>query len=294
MTDEVFFNILNILIQNIQNINNSLTQNSGYLARNEIKSHLNKLKNLDYRLEHFGEKIYSQNDEDGIIREIFNRLNINKGIFCEIGLENGLECNSLYLLLNGWKGIWIEGNIDHKEFINQKFKSLFEQQKLHAVFEYINPENINGKISNGLEFLNLYDSEIDFLSIDIDGMDIHLLKALTLNPKVICIEYNGKFPPPLRLTPKYSTEYVWKTSDYMGSSLSSLNDVASAKNYLLVGTNITGANAFFVREDLVGNKFGDNFTPEHLYNPARYYLTFHHFNINGGHSADFGDYLELL
>ena len=47
------------------------------------------------------------------------------------------------------------------------------------------------------------------------------------------------------------------------------------KGYVLVGTNLTGANAFFVRKDLVSKKLftcGD--TAEELYNPYRSHLKF--------------------
>ena len=46
----------------------------------------------------FGDKIYSQSDEDGIIREIFNRIGTTNKIFIEFGIGNGLENNSLALL----------------------------------------------------------------------------------------------------------------------------------------------------------------------------------------------------
>ena len=38
--------------------------------------------------------------------------------------------------------------------------------------------------------------EIDLLSIDIDGNDYHVWKAIdVINPRVVVIEYNAKFTP---------------------------------------------------------------------------------------------------
>ena len=37
------------------------------------------------------------------------------------------------------------------------------------------------------------------------------------------------------------------------------------KNYLLVGCNVTGVNAFFVRRDLVNEKFIDDYSSEYHY-----------------------------
>ena len=50
----------------------------------------------------YGFKGYSQNDKDGIIQEFFCRIGTTNKIFVEIGVSNGLENNTLYLLLQGW------------------------------------------------------------------------------------------------------------------------------------------------------------------------------------------------
>ena len=67
---------------------------------------------LDSDMAKYGYRQRSQNDEDGIIEEIFRRLGIENGTFCEIGVENGLECNSLYLLHKGWRGVWVDGGAE--------------------------------------------------------------------------------------------------------------------------------------------------------------------------------------
>src|SRR5215469_5756728 len=46
------------------------------------------------RLLRYGFKTYSQNDEDGIIQEIFNRIGVTNRHFVEFGVENGLECST--------------------------------------------------------------------------------------------------------------------------------------------------------------------------------------------------------
>lgn len=58
-------------------------------------------------LENYGFKVYSQNDEDGIIEEIFNRIGTVGKCFVEFGVQDGLECNTHYLLHRGWRGLWM-------------------------------------------------------------------------------------------------------------------------------------------------------------------------------------------
>jgi hypothetical protein len=260
---------------------------ASYLARKEIEGLINSSRLDLKRLEPYGYKVYSQGDEDGIIEEIFNRLKIDQGTFCEIGVENGLECNSLFLLHKGWRGAWLEGNEKQREPIETKFASLIQTNRLMLGIGFVTPENIN----TTLKKCSLYD-DIDFLSIDIDGNDIYLFEALECKPKVVCIEYNAKFPAHIKKQPVANSFNQWKGGDYMGASLAALDDLARSKGYSLVGTNLTGANAFFVRNDLIEDKFTNPATPKNLYNPPRYYLIFDHYH-HIGHRADFGLYVDL-
>jgi hypothetical protein len=265
----------------------------GYMARQEIERLNAPLRAQPRRLEPFGYKVYSQNDEDGILAEIFRRLGITNGSFCEIGVEHGLECNSLYLLHQGWRGCWLEANEKMRSPIMSTFASLILSRRLVLGIGFITPDNINASLSGTLSGIGVEAEALDFLSLDINGMDIWLWEALTARPKVICIEYNAKFPPPLSKKPVLNPRNVWNGGDYMGSSLSALCETARAKGYRLVGTNLVGGNAFFVREDLAGGKFEDPATVEHLYNPPRYWLYFDHYISGIGHRADFGPYVDL-
>lgn len=264
---------------------------AGYHARNEIEFLKNKIP--PGRLEHYGYKVYSQNDEDGIIEEIFNRIGVSKGVFCEIGVENGLECNSLYLLHKGWRGVWIEANENYCTAIKSKFSTLLNRKRLVLASGYATPDNINQAIKESFNLLDASELDIDFLSIDIDGMDIYLLSSILLKPKVICIEYNGKFPAHVSKKPVFDPTFQWRGGDFMGSSLLAIEEAAEKKGYRLVGTNITGSNAFFVRHDLVNDDFNYELTSENLYNPCRYWLTFDLFSHCAGHPADFGSYVDL-
>jgi hypothetical protein len=111
------------------------------------------------RLEPYGFKVYSQCDEDGIIQEIFNRIGLKSRTFIEFGVGNGLENNTLKLLLEGWSGLWIEGNGNYVAQINGKFHDVITAGKLQVKGALITRENINSLIRE------CFDGEIDLLSI---------------------------------------------------------------------------------------------------------------------------------
>jgi hypothetical protein len=230
------------------------------------------------RLERHGWKAYSQNDEDGILAEIFRRIGVAHKSFVEFGCGDGLENNTAYLLAQGWRGLWIDGSETNTTLISQGFAPLIERGTLQVRQAFIDRDNIDGLIAGaGL------DPEIDLLSIDVDGNDYHFWEAVRcVNPRVVAIEYNAKFRPPLDWCMAYSREHQWSGADAMGVSLTALARLGAARGYRLVGCNLTGINAFFVRQDLAGERFAEPATPEHLFQPPRYDLIY---AFRGGHGA---------
>ena len=225
-------------------------------------------------LEYHGFKVYSQNDEDGIIEEIFNRVGTTNKIFIEFGVENGLECNSHYLLFKGWRGLWIDGGETHVKEIQKKFAPVIANGKLNVLNAFITRENINELFVAG----NVT-GEIDLLSIDIDGNDWHVWKAIdVVKPRIVVIEYNAKFPPNCEWKQAYDKYHIWDGSDWHGASLKSLELLGRELGYQLVGTSFNGVNAFFVRKDLAKDLFIEPATAENLYNPARSFVKYknHH------------------
>ncbi len=223
-------------------------------------------------LEAYGYKVYSQNDEDGIIHEIFRRIGATNKTFIEFGVQNGLECNSHLLLFYGWNGLWIEGSDEYCKEIRMKFRPVIDNGQLQIMNSFVTRENINkllAKYTGGGYF------EVDLLSIDIDGNDIYVWEAISdVLPRVVVIEYNGKFPPDLFWKQAYDRNHVWDGSDWHGASLKALEEMGRKKGYALVGTNLNGCNAFFVRDDVTQGMFFEPAISEMLYNPLRLGLRF--------------------
>ena len=226
------------------------------------------------RVVQHGWKGQSQFDEDGILEEIFNRIGILSHKAVEIGAGDGLENNTIYLLQQGWKCLWVEAMPDRVAFIRDKFK---DADTLTVVEQVVQPETINDLVplDDWYEDEHSVLSNIDLWTLDIDGNDYWVFEAFDpkiLNPRVIMLEYNAKFKPPMEWAKGYDPNHKFDKSDYMGASLQSLTRLADEKGYALVGCGITGANAYYVRKDLVGIKFLGPYTAENHYEPGRYWL----------------------
>jgi hypothetical protein len=213
-----------------------------------------------------GFKVYSQADEDGIIEEIARRLGIERGHFIEIGCGDGRENNSHYLLLKGWRGIWVDGDSDNIAAIRT---ALPLGGRLRLVEQMVTRENVTaihaaaGAPSYGA---------LDLLSVDVDGNDLAIAEAAisAWSPKVVIGEYNAKFPYPIQQEVSYDPTHSWKRDDYHGASLAAWVERLKPQ-YRLVACNLAGTNAFFVREDLAA-RFTTSGAAQ-LYQPARFRLT---------------------
>lgn len=221
------------------------------------------------RLLKFGYRTYSQNDEDGIIAEIFRRIGCSNKTFIEFGIGDGTECNSLNLIAGGWRGLWVERN--DIRAVAQLHKTLIETGILRIQQAKITAENIDQVLAE-----NALDPEPDLLSIDVDGNDYWLWRAVsTVKPRVLVIEYNPLWRPPLSVSMRYNPNHAFRRDGYFGCSLKALEKLSSEKGYNLVGCCFAGANAFFVRQDLCGGTFREPFTAENHYEPPRYFMLDH-------------------
>ena len=192
-------------------------------------------------------KIFSQNGEDGILREIFRRIGSPHRYFVEFGVEDGLECNSARLSRTlQWSGLLIEGDADKFRQLDANYRAFPAIKREHA---FITRDNIAPIFSAARVPV-----EFDLLSIDIDGNDYYIWDALAgagYRPRVVVIEYNATRTPPERWVMRYNADHRWTGDGYWGASLASLEALGTTRGYALIGTDEKGVNAFFVRDDLV-------------------------------------------
>jgi len=188
---------------------------------------------LPLDLERFGQKISSQNDEDGIIDAFFRFVPPRSKSFVEFGIGpnwldpayvHGLEGNCCQLRENGWSGLFMDGG-DHPIRFNVKK-------------EYITPFNVNSLFEK-------YDipRDVDVVSIDVDGHDIWIWLALIYQPQLLIIEYNSNFKYGVSCAIPYDKRYNWDGTRYYGASFSAMEKVGESKGYHPVYCN--GVNIFF-------------------------------------------------
>ncbi len=268
------------IISHIRGVLGSIAGNIDWSARNVYNLETNLkymslqkiLANKRYddpkSLTRYGYRFYSQNYEDGMIREIFKRIGTKNKTFVEFGVEDGKENNTLALLFEDWNGLWIECDNDAYERLVNGYERTIRAGRLKVENAFITVNNINELISK-----NIKNQEIDLLSVDIDGNDFHIYDAINVvNPRVLIFEYNSKFPAHIEYCMEYKEDYGWDGTDNFGVSLKYLETRLSKKGYCLVGCGVAGFNAFFVRQDLIKDKFLAPYTAENHYEPARYWL----------------------
>ncbi len=220
------------------------------------------------RLLRYGAKAYSQNDEDGMVAEIFRRIGTSSRTFIEIGTGAGLENNTLALLLQGWRGLWVEGDEAKAARARRNFASYVSSSQLRIDQAFITRENVDAVLQKSAP-----EAEPDLLSIDLDGNDYHVWQAVqSISPRVVVVEYNASWFPPMSLAVSYQERFQWKENTYFGASLKALELLAERKGYHLVGCCFAGVNAFFVRADLCAAHFCEPYTAENHYEPARYWM----------------------
>lgn len=187
----------------------------------------------------YKQNVFSQNGEDGIVERIFEVIGTTTKCCCEFGAWDGIHLsNCRQLILNGWSALLIESDLE--KFV-QLGKTYEGNNKVCCVNRYVDA-NINS-LSNICKEFNI--GELDFLSIDIDGLDYEIFETINIFPRVICVEVNaGHSPSKLNL---FSSE-VAKIN--IGQPLCKFSEVAKMKGYSLV--SYTG-NAFYIRNDILSN-----------------------------------------
>ncbi|MFV0280962.1 MAG: hypothetical protein ACK5JM_09435 [Rhodoblastus sp.] len=208
--------------------------------------------------------MYSQNFEDAMIAEVVARIGDGSKTFVEIGVETGEECNSRLLLQLGWRGLWLEGDAASVAKARVRFAREIAEGRLAVEQLFVTVDNVQEAIAR-----HGFDRDLDFLSVDVDMNTSHIWRAIQSKPRFACIEYNGNLPPNIDYEVLYDPKAVWMKDACYGASVPALERIGREKGMSLVGCDICGVNAFFVRDDLTGDHFVRPFDSATHWEPLR-------------------------
>jgi len=208
-----------------------------------------------------GFRVFSHADEDGILHYIFSLIGTTNKICLDVAFASPYGANTTNLMINnGWNGILVCATQAENESVKQFFAShpdtLDYPPKVYQEWDTI--ENINEIVKKALGDLHIQTKDIDLFSLDIDGVDYWIWKALeAVKPRVVVVEYHnvlGERSVTVPYRPDFNRFDIHP--DYMGASLPAFVKLAKEKGYRLVGCNRYGYNAFFIRNDI-----GENILP---------------------------------
>jgi hypothetical protein len=188
--------------------------------------------------------VYSQNGEDGVVAETLRRIGPGRREFVEFGVEHGVQGNCVALAdVCGWGGLFLEADQAKARGLAWKYR---DNPGVRTAQATVTVETINALFAErGVS------AEPDIVSIDVDGNDLWLWRALThARPRLVIIEYNATLDHRRPLVQPYDPDWRWGGTDYFGASLAALELVGREKGYSLIHTELAGVNAFFIRNDL--------------------------------------------
>jgi len=135
--------------------------------------------------------VHSQRGEDEILEEVFKRIGIKNGRFVEFGAWDGIYLSNTRLLYeNGWNGLFIESEPRRFMDLCSNYKGDERVKCLNSMVQ----ESGDNSFDNLMD--QHYDYPLDFVSIDIDGLDYYIFRSIERHlPKVICIECNQFLHP---------------------------------------------------------------------------------------------------
>ena len=229
-------------------------------------------------------KYYSQSGEEGIIEEIFSRIGFKNKYCIELGANDGIGISNTFYFKEKYdfRRLLIEGNK------NINIDSRCKGEKLH--YELVTSKNINTILEDAP-----YD--FDFLSIDIDGDDFWVLKAMNKHPRVVILEYHPGLPNDVPLVCKEGSGTVeshegggWNLRNsemhnpslrilngYYGANMLAYNRLMNEKGYDFV-TSISD-NLIYVSSDefsaLGIERIGEQKALNEFFCPNRYWGEMH-------------------
>ena len=192
--------------------------------------------------------LFTYHGEDGIIQKIIHLLPKVSPIFVDVGSGNCITSNCATLAVhNKWKGLFIDNNDLLLSIGVGFYKRLKLSENLQFAKAFVTPESVNGLLNQ-----QGFYGPVGLLSIDIDGNDFWVWKAINIiQPSIVVIEAKVEFGLKNLVVPEGTTNHHQYNKKYNGASVVALKTLGASKGYTLIAANPLGYNLFFIRKDLV-------------------------------------------
>jgi hypothetical protein len=194
------------------------------------------MSNDPRRLLDFKMNVFSQTGEDGVIAKCLEILP-NKDKWCvEFGASDGVNLsNTRNLVVNAaYSSIQIEANKEKCRQLTKNYETYPDVEVLNCFVGFGATDGLDSILAS-----RPVPPDFDFLSIDVDGNDFHIWRAVKkYRPKLVCIEFNPSVPT--------EVDFVQPADPGVsqGASLTALVALGKEKNYELV--SVLSFNAIFV------------------------------------------------
>jgi hypothetical protein len=188
----------------------------------------------------FARDEFSQNGEDGILERLFDLLDVDEGWCVEFGAWDGVHLsNTRNLVVNhGWHAVLIEADPEKFVDLQMNARAMPKVTCLNQLVNFAPPDDLEGILRR-----TSVPTDLDLLSIDVDGNDYHIWESLRdFRPKVVVIEINPTIPNHVAFIQQKDMRVAH------GSSLLAMVQLGARKGYELCA--VTTSNAMLVREDL--------------------------------------------
>lgn len=221
---------------------------------------------------------HSQNGEDGILWYIFSLIGNTNKRCVEICAADGTQCNCANLIINhGWTGLLFDGDANLVKRGQDYFRRhpdtfVYPPKLVHA---WITADNVNSLIAaNGMT------GEIDLLSLDMDGVDYWVWKAIdAISPRVVVAEIQSLWRWEASVTVPYAPDFRAEFLDgfglYAGASLPAFVKLGEKKDIVWSDLSGTGSMPF-----LFAMMWARRFFPEYRPNSAFHILLTHGLMMN--------------
>jgi hypothetical protein len=200
--------------------------------------------------------VYSPTGEDGILLYIFTEVGMTNRRLVDIGagaVKGSIAAN--LIVHHGFSGLLLDAS-EKDITMARQYYARHPATRGHPptlLATFVTAENINALMAD-----HGVTGDIDLFSIDIDGIDYWIWRAVqAVQPRVVVVEYQDILGPDRAWTIPYRPNFNVSDypvnrehNNYCGASLRAFVNVGREKGYRLVGCNQGGWNAFFVRQGL--------------------------------------------